>query len=82
MEVCEIRITFASMTIEQIEKQKREPRTYKVRDAYYDKARKRAKKEYTTLTQLIEVFVEMYADGGFGHIVFSNSKKMSAKSKK
>ena len=43
--------------------EKREPRSYKAKETPYAKASKRAKKEGTTLAELVETWVVCYAIG-------------------
>lgn len=43
--------------------EKREVRTYKVADKYYFKAQKRAAKEKTTVGNVVEETIKLYAEG-------------------
>ncbi len=54
---------------------KRNPRTYKITDAEYSKAMKRAKKEKLQLAPMIEEVVTAYGDGAFSVSFKSSSKK-------
>jgi hypothetical protein len=58
--------------------QKRSPHSYKCKDSTYDDAMLRASKENTTLTNVIETFVENYAKG----VSSTSNKKQSLKNKK
>jgi hypothetical protein len=53
--------------------EKRIPRSYKAKETPYKKAVRRAKKEGTTLANVIERTVERYADG-LDVITFYNDK--------
>lgn len=44
-------------------KAKRKPRTYKIKDTQYRKAKRRAKSENTNVANVVEHTVEMYGEG-------------------
>ncbi len=54
--------------------EKRKPRTYKISDAEYNKAMKRAKKEKLQLAPMIEEVVTAYGEGAFS-ISFKSKKQ-------
>ena len=56
--------------------EKRSPRSYKIKHTPYVKASQRAKKEFTNLANLVEMFVELYADGATWNYSYSKKNKV------
>jgi hypothetical protein len=57
----EIRNTYCIFVFMEAKKQYRKPRSYKCSDKFYKKAMRRAKKEKTTLANVVEALVIGYA---------------------